>query len=333
MHGQSYTLAARVRARSTRLRLEVRFIGPTGLELWSAKLDGDLEDAFEWQDKSAETIVAQVLAAVFDFERRQLDKLTVAEMTANQCHLRGQLALDRLDPVAFASALQYSSAAIEKDPTSPHALALALVAYLSSVAMGYDDVNKAYSTAVPRWCKAATPLAADHTLLNLALGVTIYAQNHDPSALRQIVEQALRQSSSDFVTLALSGWAYIWIGDHGAALDCLTKAWKLGQQSPWALSIKGGLALASLQAGDDHSAIAFANEGLSVSTGYATLHRVMAAANAHLGQMDEARRAVEAALGTDPDDSIRAIRARNVFAESSQVNRYIDGLRLAGMPE
>jgi adenylate cyclase len=296
-------------------------------------MDGTLEDAFEWQDKACETLVAQVLAAAFDAERRKLDKLTIDQMTANECELRGQLAIDRLDPEAFASALKFSSAAIEKDAGAANALALALVAYLSAAVMGYDEVRGPYAASVPLWCQAAAPLAADHALLHLALGVTTYAQSRDPTALRIIVEQALRQSSSDFVTLALSGWAYIWIGDHAAALDCLHKARKLGGQSPWALSIQGGQSLASLQAGDDAAAIGFAEQGLTISASYATLHRVLAAAYAHLGQMDAAGQAVEATLALNPNDSITVINSRNVFLETVSANRYLDGLRLAGMPE
>ena len=332
-HDQAYTLTSRLRASGTRLRLEVRLVGPTGAELWATKIDGDMEDAFDWQDTATETLVSHVLASVFDAERRVLDKLTLEEMSANQCELRGQLALDRLDPGAFADALTYSNAAIQKDPESPEALSLALVAYLSAAVMGYDAVTEPHARSVPKWCAAAAPLAADHAHLHLALGVTAYAEARDPVTLRKIIDKALRQSSSDYVTLTLAGWAYVWIGDHRAGGECLSKAWTFGGQSPWALAIKGGLAFALLQTGDDAGAIAHAREGLETSADYATLHRILAAAHAHLGDTSAAGEALEAALAADPQDSIRAIRARNLFAGRDEGNRYLDGLRLAGMPE
>ncbi|MEO0379009.1 MAG: adenylate/guanylate cyclase domain-containing protein, partial [Pseudomonadota bacterium] len=209
--GQAYTLTSRLRASGARLRLEVRLVGPTGAELWANKIDGDMEDAFDWQDASTETLVSHVLAAVFDAERRVLDKLTLSEMSANQCELRGQLALDHLDPDAFANALTYSSAAFEKDPQSAPALALALVAYLSATVMGYDAVTAPHARSVPKWCAAAEPLAPDHAQLHLALGVAAYAEARDPVTLRKIIDKALRQSASDYVTLTLAGWANVWI--------------------------------------------------------------------------------------------------------------------------
>ncbi|WP_353313828.1 adenylate/guanylate cyclase domain-containing protein [Shimia sp. NS0008-38b] len=328
-----YVLSGRIRASGDRLRLEIKYTDPDGLELWSTKIDGDLGNAFDWQDETAELLTSQIMTATFDSERRQLDKLSIDDMTAHQCELRGQIAIDRLDPDAFASALEYSSAAIQKDPSLPHPFALALVSYLSATVMGYEQVAQKYAQFVPAWCSAAAPLVENHSLLRLALGVTTYSQHREPAHLRAIVEYALRQSSSDFVTLALSGWSYIWIGDNTAAIDCFKKALVLGGKSPWALSIRGGLAMATLQVGDDEAAVRLAKEGLNLNVGYATLYRVLAAAHAHLGRQGEAIESLETALLLHPDDSIASILARNVFAIEGEENHYISGLRKAGMRE
>ncbi|MEM6371803.1 MAG: adenylate/guanylate cyclase domain-containing protein [Pseudomonadota bacterium] len=330
---QAYVLTSRLRASGGRLRLEVRFVGPDRSELWATKIDGDMDNAFDWQDSTGEALVSRTLAAVFDAERRKLDRLSLQEMSVNQCELRGQLALDRLDPQAFADALTYSCAAMEKDAQSAPALALALVAYLSAAVMGFDTVTAPHARSVPKWCAAAAPLAPDHAHLHLALGVAAYAEARDPATMRKIIDKALRQSASDYLTLTISGWAYVWIGDHRTAVECLSKAWTFGKHSPWALAIKGGLAFSLLQTGDDRAAIVHAREGLETSANYATLHRVLAAAYAHLGEQTQADLALRAALAADPQDSIRAIRARNLFADHDNENRYLDGLRLAGMPD
>ncbi|MFD1158835.1 adenylate/guanylate cyclase domain-containing protein [Roseovarius aestuarii] len=330
---RSYVLSGRIRASGNRLRLEIKYIDPDGVELWSTKIDGDMDNAFDWQDETAESLISQVMTATFDSERLQLDKLAIEDMTANQCELRGQLAIDRLDPDAFASALEYSSVAIRKDPSLPHPHALALVSFLSATVMGYENVARKYAKSVPSWCSAAAPLAENNSLLRLALGVTTYSQHREPAILRSTVEYALRQCSSDFITLALSGWAYVWIGDNIAAIDCFKKATVLGGYSPWALSIRGGLAMATLQAGNDEAAIKLAKDGLNLSAGYATLYRVLAAAQAQLGRQDEASDALNAALRLHPNDNVTSILARNVFAVEGERNRYISGLRKAGMKE
>ena len=70
-----------------------------------------------------------------------------------------------------------------------------------------------------------------------------------------------------------------------------------------------------------------------MSAGYATLYRVLAAAQAQLGRQDEASDALNAALRLHPNDNVTSILARNVFAVEGERNRYISGLRKAGMKE
>ena len=183
----------------------MRLVGPTGAELWATMIDGDMGDAFSWQDSTGETLASHVLAAVFDAERRVLDKLSLPEMSARQCELRGQLALDHLDPAAFAAALTCSSAAIAKKCGFRPGLCL------GADVMGFDAVTAPDARSIPQWCAEA--------------------------------------------------------------------------------------------------------------------------ARAHRGEDAAARTALEPALVADPQDFIRAIWARNLCADHDSGNRYLDGLRLAGMPE
>jgi hypothetical protein len=52
---------------------------------------------------------------------------------------------------------------------------------------------------------------------------------------------------------------------------------------------------------------------------------------AQLGRIDEARRAIEQLLVREPDSTIGKIVA--LFRPSEGLNRYLEGLRLAGLPE
>ena len=48
VNDRAYALTMRLRASGARLRLEIRLVGPAGLELWSGKIDGVMDDAFDW---------------------------------------------------------------------------------------------------------------------------------------------------------------------------------------------------------------------------------------------------------------------------------------------
>jgi Tetratricopeptide repeat len=65
-------------------------------------------------------------------------------------------------------------------------------------------------------------------------------------------------------------------------------------------------------------------------------HFHMAACLAHLGQLDEARREVEAGLTVDPAFTIKRMRAgleSDHAAYMVQRERITEGMRVAGLPE
>jgi adenylate cyclase len=61
--------------------------------------------------------------------------------------------------------------------------------------------------------------------------------------------------------------------------------------------------------------------------------RILAAVTAHLGRLDEARSAFEELLRLQPEFSLDVPRAALAAADPDFLERYIDGLRKAGMPE
>jgi adenylate cyclase len=54
---------------------------------------------------------------------------------------------------------------------------------------------------------------------------------------------------------------------------------------------------------------------------------------AHLGRLDEARAELSRTLAIDPKLTIAGYRARSHFMAPEVLELYVDGLRLAGLPE
>jgi len=97
--------------------------------------------------------------------------------------------------------------------------------------------------------------------------------------------------------------------------------------------ILGALGFASLQARQYQKSIQYAREALEISAGYTPLFRQLAAAHAQLGQMDEAKAAIDTLLEQMPGDTISQIQHRSNYADTPETRRYFEGLRLAGLPE
>jgi tetratricopeptide (TPR) repeat protein len=96
--------------------------------------------------------------------------------------------------------------------------------------------------------------------------------------------------------------------------------------------------LAKAQLGADAEAVVWLRRGLDANRNYSAAHFLLAAVLVRLGELDEARAAVQAGLALDPSFTIRRFRDA-AYARSDNPtflawgDRAIEGMRLAGVPE
>jgi tetratricopeptide (TPR) repeat protein len=62
-------------------------------------------------------------------------------------------------------------------------------------------------------------------------------------------------------------------------------------------------------------------------------YRLLAATYAQLGRLEEARQAARELLKVNPDFSIERYSSRAPYLDKTLMAKYIEGLRLAGLPE
>jgi hypothetical protein len=62
-------------------------------------------------------------------------------------------------------------------------------------------------------------------------------------------------------------------------------------------------------------------------------HAVLISALGRLGHRDEAQQALAELLPLRPDFSIRFVRTTHLYSDAAYMAHYLDGLRLAGVPE
>ena len=84
-------------------------------------------------------------------------------------------------------------------------------------------------------------------------------------------------------------------------------------------------------------ALSWLRRGLEANRNYSTAHFQLAAVLARLGNMDEARAAVQAGLALDPKFTVRRSRAGNAYSNDPGYlagrERQSECMRLAGVPE
>jgi adenylate cyclase len=77
----------------------------------------------------------------------------------------------------------------------------------------------------------------------------------------------------------------------------------------------------------------WAQRSLAVSANYTPTYWMLAAGNAHLGRLEEARHHARELLRLNPDLTITRLRKGQHSREMRRVEVVFDGLRIAGIPE
>jgi tetratricopeptide (TPR) repeat protein len=118
------------------------------------------------------------------------------------------------------------------------------------------------------------------------------------------------------------------------AIPHLEKAMRLDPTSPIAWMWLDGMGFAHFSSGRYEEAVDWAQRSIQINPknsegGYRTL----AASYAQLGRLDEAQAAVQEALRVDADLSLEKVRRQNSSSRPDFLERWLDGLRMAGLKE
>ena len=332
-HEGNYSMTANLRVSGSRLRFEVSMMTPDRQRLWSAKYDGDLSDAFDWQDQTAQAVAVDAIAQVLDRERMRLRSLSLADMSAEECVIASFIEFEALDERSMTSNLTYLAAAIEKRPDYAEGYGHAIANFVACTSMNLTTVLDRYQDAFRCWVEAAARLKEPTPMLTISLGLVAYRFNDDAPGLRRAIRDALRRAPFSVEVVCYCGFGHMWMSEPELAMDCFRSGEKLMEFNPYATAMLGGAAIASIMEGDDDAAIAYCKKGLEMSDGYVALHTSLVAAYGHKGNLEAASYHISRIEELTPGYSISGRKAYSRYADTPGNRRVEEGLRKAGLPE
>lgn len=329
----SYVLRTSLRAQGQRIRLEIRLSDQQGATVWSEKSDGDIDDAFDWQDRILEHISGTAADLILEAETRALSSVADDKLLPEQCLLMGVMAWKTFSNESFELATQFQARAIELKPDLADAYAEAIIVTCAAYTMGPSPLMQEYMRTMPQWVEAARPLVTGHAMLTLAIGLADYLTDHRIAPLNQTVSLVLRLAPFDARLLSFCGWAQLWSGDAQTALDCFEKSIRYGKLGPFVVASHGGAATALVQLGQPVLAIQHCDTALKLADAYPTLYSAKSAALVLAGELEAAREVMTLYSKLLPNRTLREWKATNDYGQSEGGERYFDALRKAGLPE
>jgi tetratricopeptide (TPR) repeat protein len=146
-------------------------------------------------------------------------------------------------------------------------------------------------------------------------------------------DRALRLNQNSGFIWALSAATYCYIGKPQLGLRRLQRYQELTEVDPYSRWHDNYFTVAHLFNGDYDSAISTGRRGVEFHPGFTNAIKPLIASFGHLGRRDEAKPYVDRLLTLEPDFTVEQFARIYPFKLASDRERYIDGLRLAGMPK
>lgn len=164
-----------------------------------------------------------------------------------------------------------------------------------------------------------------------ALGMA-YAVARQPNNAISELEECLRINPNFAQGQVGLGFALFHSGNTKDGIPRIEQAIRLSPSDPFMGLFFQNLARAYLYAGHDEEAVEWAQKAIRKNAHWPAIASLISALS-HLGRDDEARQAYEELEQSQTGISVEFVRNRITTTHQPSVERLLDGLRMAGLPE
>lgn len=321
-----YVLEGSVRRLGNRVRVSANLINVSGERIWAEKYDFDLIDIFHIQDELSRSIPAALSVKIEEAERQRALSKPVTSLKAYDLYLRGRHLHQGSSQEDVRLAREMYLAAIADDPEFPRPyIGLAWIELRKLKWNEIVEIDTALATASALLSKALklNPIDAD---THWALGV-VHLWRGEAERAVACYERARELAPSNCDLLAEYCDALGYLGRLDDAVRMGELAVRLNPSRPdWYL---WDIAAGKFLSGKYLEALSLLEKMAELGPAY----RLLAATYAQLGRLEEARQAARELLKVNPDFSIERYSSRAPYLDKTLMAKYIEGLRLAGLPE
>jgi TolB-like protein/cytochrome c-type biogenesis protein CcmH/NrfG len=329
--GAGYVLEGSVRAAGDRVRITAQLIeAESERHVWAERYDREISDIFALQDEITNEIVVALQVNLSEGDQARLRRRQTDNLEAWECYLRGARDVASGARADYDQGRERLERAVALDPN--FAVAWVLLGRL------YWHAARAHWTGAPEasFGKAVEcaerALAIDNSLPDTIAFVgmmRLFQRRYDEAiaAGKKAVELGAN-SAETYITLAHI-LTYVDRAEEASAL--LERAMRLFRYYPD--NLLGVQALCYRQLGRYDEALALDAERLRRNPDNLYSAFLLASVYMELGRVDDARRHIAEAIKKNPNCSVRQIRFSEPFRDERYMDKYLDLLRQAGLPE
>ena len=330
-----YALVGSVQLGGNRLRVNVQLIdAKSGAHLWAERFDQALADLFEMQDEIVARLAGQLDARLVEAEAHRAERSP--DPDSMDLYFRARGLINRGSTSEY---LKPAEALLERalalDPNNVDALAAKGWVDMGLGAGFMTDDHAARLASAEATAIKALSLAPNHAWAHLVLGSFYNTVNRGAEAIAEF-EHALMLDRNLVYAHALIGMAKTALGRAEEAESYYLEALRLSPRDVAAHHWMSSAGTSKLHLAKDEEAVAWFRRAIDANRNFAFTHFSLAAALAHLGEIDVARAATKAGLAVEPSFTIGRFSAgarsdNPVYLAGRE--RIYEGMRRAGIPE
>jgi adenylate cyclase len=323
--GVRHLVEGSVRRAGSRVRITAQLIdAENGRHLWAQRYDRDVGDIFAVQDDVVQQIATALSRTLGTTDLTPLPSEHPRNLVAHEHVMRGRRNI--LLAQGRAEAKAEFEKAIELDPLLSEAHAWLAVYYYTDWFLYHREPERESLAAAFAAADNAIETGPNNSLAHMALGmVSLYAGRR--AIALQSLHRALELNPNEADAHCLIQDAYTFEGEFEKGAESVRTAMRLNPHYPewylWHL----GFALYCCR---DYEGVV---RELSKVKESAEPLRILAAAHARLGQIDEARAVAKRFLSVFPDFSSAGWGRTQPFRNRNDLEHCLEGYRLAGLPD
>ena len=328
--GVRYVLEGSVRRVGNHVRISAQLIdGTTGTHHWAERYDREFTDIFVLQDEITRSVAAAIEPRMLAAEgvrslSRSSDDLDAWALVARALTYFWRGAHD--DTKAAIGILEQATARYPD-----YALAHSLLSFSLSTAghMGWIDCAEALKKS-RRHANVAVKLDYDDPWAHMALGYLAMLERRTDESITAF-RRAVELNPNSAAAHNQLGRGLAWAGRSNEAIPEIELAIRLSPRDPQKPLFDLNIALAHYFAGRFAEAANFAISACKLRPDIWGGRRLLCASLAKAGRIDEARHELALLKNEQHDLSIEWVRQNIPIATGELLERYVDGLRAAGL--
>lgn len=327
--GVRYIIEGSVRKIKNKVRISAQLVNTeNGYSIWADRLDGTLDNLFEFQDRFIEKIVSALEIKLTDTESKQLTKKYTNNIEAYDLFLRGYQKFWEFSKNGNNAAKDYFKRAIAQDKNFARAYGNLALTHSYDVLNGWSSDIKVSKERARYYAKKGIELDDKLPNIHWAMGLTAIISRDYKLALDES-QKVIALSSNNADGYGLLATTLNYAANPKDALKYMQKAMRLNPRHPFAYKVILGEIYFNLHKYPE--AINNFEAALERNPEAQESRLWLAAAYAHSGRPGDAEWEIEQIRVINPKLTLSKIEEVIPLNDPGQLKHLTDGLHKAGL--